>query len=147
MARPDLFRRRLIAGSALATLPMFRASPALAQVAKLSMGVGLAQEPGALMLKMQQDKLLEKAAQELGLSGVEAEYLNFPALLRMLQGIAAGQLQMGTLGSTPTIRSLAGHKGKVDSFTSCPVASNSSPGAGRTRPTASGTPQPGRKSG
>jgi ABC-type nitrate/sulfonate/bicarbonate transport system substrate-binding protein len=26
----------------------------------------------------------------------------------MLQGIAAGQLQMGTLGSTPTIRSLAG---------------------------------------
>ena len=108
MTRPDLTRRRLIAGSALATLPMFRASPALAQVAKLSMGVGLAQEPGALMLKMQQDKLLEKAAQELGLAGVEAEYLNFPALLRMLQGIAAGQLQMGTLGSTPTIRSLAG---------------------------------------
>jgi len=108
MTRPDLIRRRLIAGSALATLPMFRASPALAQVAKLSMGVGLAQEPGALMLKMQQDKLLEKAAQELGLAGVEAEYLNFPALLRMLQGIAAGQLQMGTLGSTPTIRSLAG---------------------------------------
>ena len=108
MTRPDLIRRRLIAGSALATLPMFRASPALAQVAKLSMGVGLAQEPGALMLKMQQDKLLEKAAQELGLAGVEVEYLNFPALLRMLQGIAAGQLQMGTLGSTPTIRSLAG---------------------------------------
>jgi hypothetical protein len=78
MTRPDLIRRRLIAGSALATLPMFRASPALAQVAKLSMGVGLAQEPGALMLKMQQDKLLEKAAQELGLAGVEAEYLNFP---------------------------------------------------------------------
>jgi ABC-type nitrate/sulfonate/bicarbonate transport system substrate-binding protein len=108
MTRPDLIRRRLVAGSVLATLPMFRASPALAQVAKLSMGVGLAQEPGALMLKMQQDKLLEKAAQELGLAGVEAEYLNFPALLRMLQGIAAGQLQMGTLGSTPTIRSLAG---------------------------------------
>jgi ABC-type nitrate/sulfonate/bicarbonate transport system substrate-binding protein len=108
MTRPDLIRRRLIVGSALATLPMFRASPALAQVAKLSMGVGLAQEPGALMLKMQQDKLLEKAAQELGLAGVEAEYLNFPALLRMLQGIAAGQLHMGTLGSTPTIRSLAG---------------------------------------
>jgi len=108
MTQPDITRRRLIAGSALAALPMFRASPALAQAAKLSMGVGLAQEPGALMLKMQQDKLLEKAAQELGLAGVEAEYLNFPALLRMLQGIAAGQLQMGTLGSTPTIRSLAG---------------------------------------
>ncbi len=108
MTRPDITRRRLIAGSALAALPMFRASPALAQAAKLSMGVGLAQEPGALMLKMQQDKLLEKAAQELGLAGVEAEYLNFPALLRMLQGIAAGQLQMGTLGSTPTIRSLSG---------------------------------------
>lgn len=108
MTQPDITRRRLVTGFALATLPMFRASPALAQAAKLSMGVGLAQEPGALMLKMQQDKLLEKAAQELGLAGVEAEYLNFPALLRMLQGIAAGQLQMGTLGSTPTIRSLAG---------------------------------------
>ena len=106
--QPDITRRRLLAGSALAALPMFRASPALAQAAKLTMGVGLAQEPGALMLKMQQDKLLEKAAQELGLAGVEAEYLNFPALLRMLQGIAAGQLQMGTLGSTPTIRSLSG---------------------------------------
>jgi hypothetical protein len=59
--QPDITRRRLLAGAALAALPMFRASPALAQAAKLSMGVGLAQEPGALMLKMQEDKLLEKA--------------------------------------------------------------------------------------
>ncbi|MDQ6619196.1 MAG: hypothetical protein M3Z31_05775 [Pseudomonadota bacterium] len=94
--------------SALALLPVFRASPALAQVVKVTLGVGLAQEPGALTLKMQQEKLFEKAAQELGLAGVDAEYLAFPVLLRMLQGIAAGQLQFGTLGSTPCIRTLTG---------------------------------------
>ncbi len=71
-------------------------------------GSGVGQESGALTLKMQQDHLFEKAAQELGLSGVDPEYLAFPVLLRMLQGIAAGQLQFGTLGSTPCIRALAG---------------------------------------
>jgi hypothetical protein len=30
---------------------------------------------------------------------IEAEYLNFPVLLRMLQGLAAGQLDIGMLGS------------------------------------------------
>ena len=102
-------RRGFMTGAAaLLTLPMFRISPALAQAAKMSIGAGLAQEPGALVMRMQQDKLLEKAAQELGLAGVEPEYLAFPVLLRMLQGIAAGQLQFGTLGSTPTIRALTG---------------------------------------
>jgi ABC-type nitrate/sulfonate/bicarbonate transport system substrate-binding protein len=55
---------------------------------------------------MQREKLLEKAADELGIK-LESEYLNFPVLLRMLQGIAAGQLDIGMLGSTPTIRNLA----------------------------------------
>jgi ABC-type nitrate/sulfonate/bicarbonate transport system substrate-binding protein len=87
---------------------MFRASPAFAQAAKMAMGAGLAQEPGALVTKIQQDKLLDNAAQELGLGGIEADFLSFPVLLRMLQGIAAGQLQFGTLGSTPCIRALAG---------------------------------------
>jgi ABC-type nitrate/sulfonate/bicarbonate transport system substrate-binding protein len=87
---------------------MFRASPALAQMVKVAFGIGLAQEPGALVLKMQQDKLYEQAAKELGLAGVDVEYLAFPVLLRMLQGIAAGQLQFGTLGSTPCIRTLTG---------------------------------------
>ncbi|HEV8500098.1 MAG TPA: ABC transporter substrate-binding protein [Casimicrobiaceae bacterium] len=91
---------------AMLALPMFRASPSLAQALKMTMGAGLAQESGALIMKMQQDKLLEAAAQELGMSGVAVEYLSFPVLLRMLQGIAAGQLQFGTLGSTPCIRSL-----------------------------------------
>ena len=102
-----LDRRTFVSGAgALLALPMFHVSPALAQVVKMSMGAGLAQEPGALIVKMQQEKLLEKAVQELGLAGVEPEYLHFPVLLRMLQGIAAGQLHLGTLGSTPTIRSL-----------------------------------------
>jgi ABC-type nitrate/sulfonate/bicarbonate transport system substrate-binding protein len=68
--------------------------------------VGLANEPAAMVALLQQDRLLETAAQELGAGGVDAEYLNFPVLLRMLQGIAAGQLQFGMLGSTPCIRSL-----------------------------------------
>ena len=38
---------------------------------------------------------------------LDAEYLNFPVLLRMLQGLAAGQLDIGMLGSTPTIRNLS----------------------------------------
>jgi ABC-type nitrate/sulfonate/bicarbonate transport system substrate-binding protein len=105
----NLKRRGFMTGAtALLALPMFRISPALAQVVKMSIGAGLAQEPGALVMRMQQEKLLEKAAQELGLAGVDPEYLAFPVLLRMLQGIAAGQLQFGTLGSTPTIRALTG---------------------------------------
>ncbi|MCZ4314955.1 ABC transporter substrate-binding protein [Comamonadaceae bacterium G21597-S1] len=105
----SIHRRNLIGGAALiAALPMFRASPALAQAARLSFGVGLAQEPGALVMKMQQDKLIEQAMKELGAGAMETEYLSFPVLLRMLQGIAAGQLQFGTLGSTPCIRSLTG---------------------------------------
>jgi len=104
-----VMRRRFMTRTAmLLALPMFRASPALAQAAKMAMGAGLAQEPGALVTKIQQDKLLDNAAQELGLGGIEADFLSFPVLLRMLQGIAAGQLQFGTLGSTPCIRAVAG---------------------------------------
>lgn len=109
MPHLDPNRRSLLAGAAaVAGLPLFRASPALAQALKLGLGVGLAQEGGALVLRMQQEKLFEKAVQELGLAGIEAEYLSFPVLLRMLQGIAAGQLQVGMLGSTPCIRTLTG---------------------------------------
>jgi ABC-type nitrate/sulfonate/bicarbonate transport system substrate-binding protein len=109
IAMKNIGRRRFTTGiAALLTLPMFRVSPALAQAVKLSIGVGLAQEPGALVIRIQQGKLLEQAAQELGLAGVDPEFLSFPVLLRMLQGIAAGQLQFGTLGSTPCIRALAG---------------------------------------
>src|SRR6478736_4739139 len=100
MDRLAFDRRRLLASAlALSSMP-------LARVLKISMGVGLANEPAAMVSLLQQDRLLETAAQELGLPGVDAEYLNFPVLLRMLQGIAAGQLQFGMLGSTPCIRTL-----------------------------------------
>ena len=100
-------RRRLLASAlAFSALPLTQASPAFAQALKISMGVGLANEPAPMVALLQQDRLLETAAQELGLPGVDAEYLNFPVLLRMLQGIAAGQLQFGMLGSTPCIRTL-----------------------------------------
>ncbi|MEP7084960.1 MAG: hypothetical protein ABI854_09500, partial [Betaproteobacteria bacterium] len=92
--------------TALLGLPLFHASPALAQALKMAMGIGLTNDGAPLVFAMQKDKLLEKAAEELGLK-VDAEWLNFPVLLRMLQGIAAGQLEIGMLGSTPTIRNLA----------------------------------------
>ncbi|MBN9077477.1 MAG: hypothetical protein BGN87_07850 [Rhizobiales bacterium 65-79] len=99
-------RQFLAAGAALATLPLCRVSPAFAEALKISMGVGLANEQAAIIRQLQNQKLLEKAAEELGAEQVDAEYLNFPVLLRMLQGIAAGQLQFGNLGSTPCIRTL-----------------------------------------
>jgi ABC-type nitrate/sulfonate/bicarbonate transport system substrate-binding protein len=97
---------RAAGAAALAGLPLFRASPSLAQALKMTMGVGLTNDGAPLVFAMQRDQLLEKAAAELGLK-IEAEYLNFPVLLRMLQGLAAGQLDIGMLGSTPTIRNLA----------------------------------------
>ncbi|MBN9064792.1 MAG: hypothetical protein BGP06_10460 [Rhizobiales bacterium 65-9] len=99
------FNRRKLA-AALALAPLCRVSPAFAQALKISMGVGLANEQAPMVALLQKDKLLEAAAQELGAGQIESEYLNFPVLLRMLQGIAAGQLQFGQLGSTPNIRSL-----------------------------------------
>src|SRR5579871_2131193 len=91
---------------ALLGLPLFRASPALAAALKMTMGVGLTNDGAPLVFAMQRDKLLDQAASELGLQ-IDSEYLNFPVLLRMLQGLAAGQLDIGMLGSTPTIRNLA----------------------------------------
>jgi ABC-type nitrate/sulfonate/bicarbonate transport system substrate-binding protein len=91
---------------ALLAMPLFRASPSLAQALKMTMGVGLTNDGAPLVFAMQKEKLLEQAATEIGVR-LDAEYLNFPVLLRMLQGLAAGQLDIGMLGSTPTIRSLS----------------------------------------
>jgi len=91
---------------ALLGMPLFRASPALADALKMTMGIGLTNDGAPLVFAMQRDKLLDKAASELGLQ-LDADYLNFPVLLRMLQGLAAGQLDIGMLGSTPTIRNLS----------------------------------------
>jgi ABC-type nitrate/sulfonate/bicarbonate transport system substrate-binding protein len=111
MRNPSRRRRTLLtAGAAgigsILGLPLFVASPALAQALKMTIGMGLTNDGAPLVFAMQRDKLLEKAAGELGLS-IDTEYLNFPVLLRMLQGLAAGQLDVGMLGSTPTIRNLA----------------------------------------
>ncbi|MBL8700878.1 MAG: ABC transporter substrate-binding protein [Alphaproteobacteria bacterium] len=103
--------RRQLAGRAaafagLAATPLLQASPAFAQALKILMGIGLTNDGAPHVFAMQRDKLLEKAAEELGFK-LDTEYLNFPVLLRMLQGLAAGQLDIGMLGSTPTIRNLA----------------------------------------
>jgi ABC-type nitrate/sulfonate/bicarbonate transport system substrate-binding protein len=107
-----LHNRRSVLGiggagiGALLGTPLFRASPALAAALKMTMGVGLTNDGAPLVFAMQRDKLLDQAAGELGLQ-IDSEYLNFPVLLRMLQGLAAGQLDIGMLGSTPTIRNLS----------------------------------------
>ena len=109
MATTDTRRRNLMKlATAGALAPLFRISPSFAQALKINIGTALSQEGGALVLRMQEQKLLEKAAQEIGLVGVETEYLQFTVLLRMLQGLVAGQLQLGMIGSTPLIRSLSG---------------------------------------
>jgi ABC-type nitrate/sulfonate/bicarbonate transport system substrate-binding protein len=102
-------RRTALKGAAFTAmmgLPLFKASPSLAQALKVTMGVGLTNDGAPLVFALQRDNLFEKAAEELGLR-IETEYLNFPVLLRMLQGLAAGQLDIGMMGSTPTIRNLA----------------------------------------
>jgi len=110
MRNPSRRRAILTAGAAglgsILGLPLFLASAALAQALKMTMGIGLTNDGAPLVFAMQREKLLEKAADELGLR-MDTEYLNFPVLLRMLQGLAAGQLDIGMLGSTPTIRNLA----------------------------------------
>jgi ABC-type nitrate/sulfonate/bicarbonate transport system substrate-binding protein len=108
MQNVSLRRRSVLAAGlgALFGVPLFTASPALAQALKMTMGIGLTNDGAPLVFAMQREKLLEKAAEELGLR-LDTEYLNFPVLLRMLQGLAAGQLDIGMLGSTPTIRNLA----------------------------------------
>ena len=102
-------RRRTLLTAGLGSifgLPLFLASPALAQALKMTIGMGLTNDGAPLVFALQREKLLEKAAAELGLR-IDTEYLNFPVLLRMLQGLSAGQLDVGMLGSTPTIRNLA----------------------------------------
>lgn len=109
MMDTGLTRRSILRAGALGGLlatPLFRASPALAKALKMMMGVGLTNDGAPLVFAMQKEKLLDQAARELGLE-LGAEYLDFPVLLRMLQGLVAGQLDIGMLGSTPTIRNLA----------------------------------------
>ncbi len=93
-------------GAAAFILPIFKWNPSLAALA-FKMGVGLGTDTAPLILTIEKQRLLEQAARELGTEDLQPEYLNFAALLRMLQGIAAGQLQFGNLGSTPTIRMLS----------------------------------------
>jgi len=104
MTRRSILRAGALGG--LLATPLFRVSPALAAALKMVMGIGLTNDGAPLVFAMQKEKLLDQAAQELGLE-LDAEYLDFPVLLRMLQGLVAGQLDIGMLGSTPTIRNLA----------------------------------------
>ena len=93
------------AGMALAAPALWPASARAAAV-DMAFGVGTHTMGGPLVLTMQQQGMIETAAQELGIE-VKPDYQDFQALLRMLQGVAAGQLHYGMLGSTPNIRLLS----------------------------------------
>jgi hypothetical protein len=87
------------------SLASLRPTELYAQAMEIPIGTGLHSYNGVIVLKMQEMNLLERAGSELGLR-LNATYQDYQVLLRMLQALAAGQLQFGQLGTTPTIRSL-----------------------------------------
>lgn len=102
-------RREFIRSSAaLGLLTAVVGRPALAADGKVKMpiGVGSHTNGGPLVVYMQEHGLIEAASEAAGVD-IMPEFQDFQALLRMLQGVAAGQLQYGMLGSTPAIRLLA----------------------------------------
>ncbi len=105
LTRRDYLKASTLLGfaTAFAGTPLWNAALA---ATKMPIGVGTHTNGGPLVLYMQEHGLIEKASSELGLD-IEPDFQDFQALLRMLQGIAAGQLQYGMLGSTPNIRLLA----------------------------------------
>ena len=105
LGRREFLRSGTAFGSAIA-LGLLGQSKAMAAPVKMPIGVGTHTMAGPLILKMQQDRMIETAASQLGFE-ISADYQDFQALLRMLQAVAAGQLQYGMLGSTPNIRLLA----------------------------------------
>ncbi|WP_421907519.1 ABC transporter substrate-binding protein [Mameliella sp.] len=101
-------RRELIRqGAALGLLSGLLPARAFSQgTVEMPIGVGTHTNGGPLVIYMQEHGLIEKASEAIGID-VAPEFQDFQALLRMLQGVAAGQLQYGMLGSTPLIRLLA----------------------------------------
>ncbi len=103
MTRRDAVRT----SAALGLVAAFASPRALAQGRiEMPIGVGTHTNGGPLVVYMQERGLIEKASEAAGID-VAPEFQDFQALLRMLQAVAAGQLQYGMLGSTPLIRLLA----------------------------------------
>lgn len=100
-------RREFIRSSAaLGLMSAFMGGPARADQFTMPIGVGTHTNGGPLVVYMQEHGLIEAASKAAGID-IMPEFQDFQALLRMLQGVAAGQLQYGMLGSTPAIRLLA----------------------------------------
>jgi hypothetical protein len=98
-------RRRLLA--AMAALPLVRASPALADALPLAIGADASGDAAPLLTAMQTDDLINKAAEELRIA-LTPSFVDAAAAGRMVEALAAGQIQIGTLGSALLIRMLAG---------------------------------------
>lgn len=109
LTRRDMIRKSAALGLLSAVVP----ARAMAQgTLAMPIGVGTHTNGGPLVVYMQEHGLIEKASEAVGID-VAPEFQDFQALLRMLQGVAAGQLQYGMLGSTPLIRLLATPKPAV----------------------------------
>jgi len=103
LSRRDLIRK----SAALGLVSAFASPQAMAQgLVEMPIGVGTHTNGGPLVIYMQEHGLIEKASEAAGVN-VAPEFQDFQALLRMLQGVAAGLQQYGMLGSTPAIRLLA----------------------------------------
>ena len=98
-------RRRMLAVAA--ALPMMQASPALADAINLSIGGDAGSEGAVLVDRMQSEDLVNKAAAELRIA-LQLRFVDAQVVLRMVQAIVGNQIQIGMLGSTATIRMLAG---------------------------------------
>jgi ABC-type nitrate/sulfonate/bicarbonate transport system substrate-binding protein len=99
-----LTRRRVLA--AAAALPIVQASPALADGINLTVGGDAGSDGAALAARLQYAGLITKAAAELRIT-LQLQFLDAQVVVRMVQGILGNQIQIGMLGSTPTIRMLA----------------------------------------
>jgi ABC-type nitrate/sulfonate/bicarbonate transport system substrate-binding protein len=97
-------RRRMLA--ATAALPIVRASPALADAINLKVGGDAGGEGAVLVDRMQAEDLVTKAAAEIRIS-LQLGFIDAPVVVRMVQAILNNEIQIGMLGSTPTIRMLA----------------------------------------
>ena len=96
-------RRRLLA--ALAALPLVHASPALADAIALAVGTDATHDAGALVAAMRADELVTKAADELRIS-LALSFVDATSVVRIVQALLAGDIQIGTLGSTALARML-----------------------------------------
>ncbi len=93
-------RRRLLA--TLAALPLVYASRALADAIPLAIGADATGDAAALLAALQGNDLITKAAAELRIS-LALSFVDATTVVRMVQALLSGEIQIGTLGSATLV--------------------------------------------